>query len=61
MLDYRLLLNPLLRPFNRVILTGCSMPAAGIIDGIITIPVSPGAPGTATLTLTGEDVSVMMD
>jgi hypothetical protein len=64
MLDYRLLLNPLLRPFNRVIITVLfnALPQV-LIDGIITNKqLSPGAqPGTATLTLTGEDVSVMMD
>lgn len=64
LLDYRLLLNPLLRPFNRVILTVLfnAMPRV-LMDGIITNQqFSPGnQPGTATLTLTGEDVSVMMD
>ncbi|HUO55496.1 MAG TPA: hypothetical protein VMU18_12185 [Rhodoblastus sp.] len=64
MLDYRLLLNPLLAPFNRVILTVLfnAMPRV-LMDGIITNrQMSPGAqPGAATLTLTGEDVSVMMD
>jgi hypothetical protein len=64
MLDYRLLLNPLLRPFNRVILTVLfkALPQV-LMDGIITNQqLSPGAqPGSGTLTLTGEDVSVMMD
>jgi hypothetical protein len=64
LLDYRLLLNPLLRPFNRVILTVVfnAMPTV-LMDGVITNQqFSPGnQPGTATLTLTGEDVSVMMD
>lgn len=64
MLDYRLLLNPLLRPFNRVILTVLfnALPQV-LIDGVITSQqLSPGSqPGSATLTLTGEDVSVMMD
>jgi hypothetical protein len=64
LLDYRLLLNPLLRPFNRVILTVLfnAIPRV-LIDGLITNQqFSPGAePGTATLTLTGEDVSVAMD
>lgn len=63
-LDYRLLLNPLLRPFNRVILVAIfdALPQV-LMDGIITNQqLSPGAqPGAATLTLTGEDVSVMMD
>jgi len=64
LLDYGLLLNPLLRPFNRVILMALfnAIPRV-LMDGVITNQqFSPGAqPGTATLTLTGEDVSVMMD
>jgi hypothetical protein len=64
LLDYRLLLNPLLRPFNRVILTVIfnAIPRV-LMDGVITNQqFSPGnQPGAATLTLTGEDVSVMMD
>ena len=63
-LDYGLLANPLLRPFNRVVLTAVFnvMPRV-LMDGVITNrQLSPGdAPGTATLTVTGEDVSVMMD
>ncbi len=64
MLDYPLLLNPLLKPFNRVILILLCGPAPTVlIDGVITTrQLSPGsAPGSGTLTLTGEDVSVMMD
>jgi hypothetical protein len=64
LLDYRLLQNPLLRPFNRVILTVLfdALPQV-LMDGIITNwQFSPGnQPGLGTLTLTGEDVSVMMD
>lgn len=64
LLDYRLLLNPLLRPFNRVILTVLfdALPQV-LMDGIITNrQFAPGSqPGLGTLTLTGEDVSVMMD
>jgi hypothetical protein len=64
LVDYRLLLNPLLRPFNRVILTVLfnAMPNV-LMDGVITThQFSPGnRPGGGTLTLTGEDVSVMMD
>src|SRR4051812_23677831 len=64
LMDYRLLLNPLLRPFSRVIVMVLfnAMPRI-LIDGFITNQqFSPGSqPGTATLTLTGEDVSVMMD
>ena len=63
-LDYPLLLNPLIRPFSRVVLTVIfnAIPRV-LIDGIITNrQMSPGSePGAATLTLTGEDVSVMMD
>jgi hypothetical protein len=62
--DYRLLQNPLLRPFNRVILSVLfnALPQV-LMDGIITNwQFSPGnQPGLGTLTLTGEDVSVMMD
>lgn len=64
LVDYPLLLNPLLRPFNRVVL----MVTFGVVpqvlmDGIITnIQLSPSnEPGASTLTVTGEDVSVMMD
>ena len=64
LLDYRLLQNPLLRPFNRVILSVLfnALPQV-LMDGIITNwQFSPGnQPGLGTLTLTGEDVSVMMD
>ena len=64
LLDYRLLLNPLLRPFNRVILMVLfnAIPRV-LIDGLITNQqLSPGnQPGTATLTVTGEDVSIAMD
>jgi len=63
-LDYPLQLNPLIRPFSRVVLTVIfnAIPRV-LIDGIITNrQMSPGSePGAATLTLTGEDVSVMMD
>lgn len=64
LIDYSLLLNPLLKPFNRVILivTFNFMPRV-LMDGIITHQqLSPGGePGSPTLTVTGEDVSVMMD
>lgn len=63
-LDYNLLSNPLLKPFNRVILivVFSAIPRV-LMDGIITNQqLSPGAePGSSTLTITGEDVSVMMD
>jgi hypothetical protein len=64
LLDYALLANPLLRPFNRVVLTAVfNVVPRVLMDGIITHrQLTPGdAPGTATLTVTGEDVSVMMD
>ncbi len=64
LLDYRLLLNPLLRPFNRVILIVLfgGRPRV-LMDGLITNQqLAPGnQPGAATLTLTGEDVSIAMD
>lgn len=64
LVDYGLLANPLLKPFNRVILvlTMNGFPRV-LMDGIVTHQeLAPGtAPGTGTLTLTGEDVSVMMD
>jgi hypothetical protein len=63
-LDYSLLANPLLRPFNRVVLTAVlNIVPRVVMDGIITNrQLSPGdTPGAGTLTITGEDVSVMMD
>lgn len=64
MIDYSLLLNPLLRPFTRVVLvvTFGVLPQV-LADGVITnIQLSPSnEPGASTLTVTGEDVSVMMD
>ncbi len=62
--DYPPLMNPLLRPFSRVVLmVHFNLVPHVLMDGIITNrQVSPGTqPGAATLTLTGEDVSVMMD
>lgn len=64
MIDYGLLLNPLLRPFTRVVVvvTFGVLPKV-LCDGVITnIQLSPSnEPGASTLTVTGEDVSVMMD
>ena len=64
LLDYSLLSLPLLQPFNRVILivTINAIPTV-LMDGIITHhQLSPGnQPGSGTFTVTGEDVSVMMD
>jgi hypothetical protein len=63
-IDYALLSNPLLRPFNRVILivTLNAIPRV-LMDGIITHhQLTPSNdPGASMLTVTGEDVSVMMD
>jgi hypothetical protein len=63
-LDYALLNSPLLQPFNRVVLvvTFGAVPQV-LMDGIITHQqLSPGErPGGTLLTITGEDVSVMMD
>jgi hypothetical protein len=62
--DYPLMTGPFLSPFNRVIimLTLGAIPKV-LIDGIIThIQLNPSnEPGQSTLTVTGEDVGVMMD
>jgi len=62
--DYPLMKNPLLKPFNRVIIiaTFGAMPRV-LIDGIVTHQqLNPGIePGRSTLTITGEDLSLMMD
>ena len=64
LVDYGLLTNPLLKPLNRVVMlvTFNAFPEV-LMDGIIThSELNPGnAPGSATLTVTGEDVSIMMD
>ena len=64
LVDYGLLSSPLLKPFNRVIVivTFSVMPQV-LMDGIITTQeLAQGQqPGTSTLTVKGEDVSVMMD
>jgi hypothetical protein len=64
LIDYALLRSPLLKPFNRVILlVSFALVPEVLMDGIITnIQMSPSEePGASTLTITGEDVSVMMD
>jgi hypothetical protein len=64
LLDYSLLSNPLLKPCNRVILIATFNATPRVLmDGIITNhQLSPAnEPGASTLTITGEDVSVMMD
>lgn len=64
LLDYFLLSTPLLRPFSRVVLlvTFNAIPQV-LFDGIITNQqLAPSEePGGTRLTITGEDVSVMMD
>jgi hypothetical protein len=63
-LDYSQLLTPLLRPFSRVVMmvTFNAIPTV-LFDGVITNQqLQPGEqPGGTRLTITGEDVSVMMD
>ncbi len=63
-LDYSLIDNPLLKPFNMVTIgvTIGVIPHV-LINGVIThIQLNPSnEPGQTTLTVTGEDVSVMMD
>jgi hypothetical protein len=63
-LDYSLLSLPLLRPFSRLVLVVAfgAMPRV-LFDGFITHrQLAPGdQPGTDRLTVTGEDISVMMD
>ena len=64
LVDYEALLGPQLRPFNRVILvvTVGALPEV-LMDGVITNQqLTPGAePGTTTITVTGEDLSLLMD
>lgn len=64
LLEYPLLLNPLFKPFNRVVIivTFNLMPRV-LMDGVITdVQFSPSnQPGESRLTLTGEDISLMMD
>jgi len=64
LVDYPLVSNPLLRIFNRVILVVLFNTTPQVLmDGFITrTQLSPGTdPGTGTLVVTGEDVSIMMD
>jgi hypothetical protein len=65
LIDYPLLLLPLLRPFNRVILvvTINARPRV-LMDGVIThhqVAPTSERDTPSTITVTGEDVSVMMD
>jgi hypothetical protein len=62
--DDALIKNPLLTPFNRVIVViTIAAKAQVLMDGIITQQeFAPNSePGRSTLTVTGEDVAVMMD
>jgi hypothetical protein len=64
LLDYQLLNNPLLMPFNRVIiLVTIGVVPQVLIDGIIMHQqLKPSnEPGRSTLTITGDDLSVLMD
>lgn len=64
LMDYPLVMTQLLRPFNRVvaILTTNGVPRV-LLDGIITDQqlLPSNDPGASSFTITGEDVSVMMD
>lgn len=63
-MDYSLLNNTLLKPFSRVIIIMLfGLIPKILIDGIITHKqLTPSnEPGRSTMTVTGEDVSVMMD
>jgi hypothetical protein len=64
LLEYPLLGNPLFKPFNRVVITvGFNLLPQVLIDGVLTdVQFSPSnQPGESRLTLTGEDISLMMD
>jgi hypothetical protein len=65
LIDYPFLLNPaLLKPFNRVVLvTTFNVTPRVLMDGVITnVQLAPSEePGSSTLTVTGEDVSLMLD
>jgi len=62
--DYALVVHPLLQPFSRVVLVvRFNVAPQVLVDGLITnVQLAPSnEPGASTLTVTGEDVSVMMD
>lgn len=62
--DYQMIQDPILKVFNRIILiVTIGATAQVLMDGIITNhQFSPSPePGDSTFTITGEDVSVMMD
>lgn len=63
-IDQPLLITPLLRPFNRVIvIVTINVRPRVLMDGIITNQqLDPGSePNSGTVTITGEDLSVLMD
>jgi hypothetical protein len=63
-MDYPILKNPLLKPFNRVIImVTLGVTPKVLIDGIITNQqfAPNNDPGQSTLTIIGEDISIMMD
>ena len=62
--EFDIISDGLLAPFNRIIIViTFNLTPNVLIDGIIThVQLTPGnEPGKNTLTITGEDVSVMMD
>lgn len=64
LMEYAALSSPLLRPFSRVILlVRFGVTPRVLMDGFITnVQLAPrNQPGASLLTVTGEDVSVMMD
>lgn len=64
LLEYTALASPLMRPFTRVvILIRFGIAPRVLFDGVITnVQLSPkSAAGQSLLTITGEDLSVMMD
>lgn len=63
-MDYPLVKSPLLKPFNRVLLRiYFNVTPHALMDGIITDQqLVPGDdPGSSTLTITGKDVSLLLD
>ncbi|HEX2209183.1 MAG TPA: hypothetical protein VHG93_15995 [Longimicrobium sp.] len=64
LVDFPLMRHPLIRPFNRVVIVvRFNLLPRVLMDGVITqLTLNPSEdPGASTLTVTGEDVSVMMD
>ena len=64
MMDFALMRHPLLRPFTRVvILVRFNLLPRVLMDGVITqLNLTPSEePGASTLSVTGEDVTLMMD